>query len=239
MKIKIFVIFSIFYFASCSPKITKPTSIAELQIVFNILETEKLSNREFPLYSLSIYNDHNAFYNGMNKMMKMGSFKRKLSDEEFENIYKIIQKSKSAYQIYPKEKTKSIAVTNEYVTDKKQIKLEEKKIIEISNLLDSEVQKIINSGNWEEPRVVKSADNQAQVIPNELLLSLKDEKTLDQIVRKMDSYSLKVKKKLSSANNYWLMTFDNSTIKLESIIDLIRIENGVLGVSSNKLLSER
>jgi hypothetical protein len=36
-----------------------------------------------------------------------------------------------------------------------------------------------------------------------------------------------------------LMTFDQTTIKVESLIDLIKLENGVLGVSSNKLLSER
>ena len=239
MKIKCLAFLSILYFASCSPKISKPTSIAELQIVFNILETEKLSNREFPLYSLSIYNDHKAFYNGMNRMMRMGSFKRKLTDEEFMSVYKIIQKSNSSYQIYPKDNTKFIAVTNEYVKDKKQIKLDEKKALEISKLLDAEIQKIINSGNWEEPKTVTKAETAANTIPNELLLSLKDEKTLDLIVKKFDGYSLKMKKKLSTANNYWLMTFDQSTIKIESLIDLIKLENGVLGVSSNKLLSER
>ncbi len=225
--------------ASCSKTVKKPTSLADLQVVVTVMETEKLNNREFPLYSMSIYNDHTAYYNGMNKMMKMGSFKRKLTPSEYDLFTKMVNTSGSAYQTYAKEPNKTIAVTNELVKNKKQVKLSDAKLKELSAGIDVLLQNMISNGTWIAPRMTTVEENKANVIPNELLLSLKDEKVLKELLGKFNSYSLSVKRKLSSANNYWLVTFDPATISLSSILDLLRIENGVVGVSSNMILTNR
>jgi hypothetical protein len=224
---------------ACNKAAKKPTSLADLQVVINVMETEKLNNREFPLYSLSIYNDNTAYYNGMNKMMKMGSFKRKLTPYEFEFISDMVNTSGSAYQTYAKEPNKTIAVTNELVKNKKQVKLSEAKLKQLSASIDVLLQNIISNGIWVTPRVATVEENKANMIPNELLLSLKDEKVLKELLGKFNSYGLSMKRKLSTANNYWLMTFDSTAISMSSLLDLLRMENGVVGASSNMILSNR
>jgi hypothetical protein len=224
---------------ACNKAVQKPTSIADLQVVINVMETEKLNNREFPLYSLSIYNDYTAYYNGMNKMMKMGSFKRKLTESEYQLFTKMVNTSGSSYQTYAKDPNKTIAVTNEQVKNKKQVKLSEEKLKQLSASIDLLLQNMISNGVWVAPRVSTVEENKANMIPNELLLSLKDEKVLKELLGKFNAYGLSMKRKLSSANNYWLMTFDSTAINMSAMLDLLRLENGVVGVSSNMILSTR
>jgi hypothetical protein len=82
-------------------------------------------------------------------------------------------------------------------------------------------------------------EKQSKVIPNELLLSLTSEKILRDLLIKYSANSLSVKRKLSTANNYWLVTFDPATVSMSSILALLRKESGVVGVSSNSIVSTR
>ena len=82
-------------------------------------------------------------------------------------------------------------------------------------------------------------EKQSKVIANELLLSLSSETVLRGLLNKYNANSLSVKRKLTSASNYWLMTFDPATISMASIIALLRKESGVVGASSNSIVSTR
>ena len=110
---------------------------------------------------------------------------------------------------------------------------------QLSASIDVLLQNIISNGIWVTPRVATVEENKANMIPNELLLSLKDEKVLKELLGKFNSYGLSMKRKLSTANNYWLMTFDSTAISMSSLLDLLRMENGVVGASSNMILSNR
>ena len=82
-------------------------------------------------------------------------------------------------------------------------------------------------------------EKQSKVIANELLLSLSSETVLRGLLNKYNANSLSVKRKLTPASNYWLMTFDPATISMASIIALLRKESGVVGASSNSIVSTR
>ncbi len=102
--------------------------------------------------------------------------------------------------------------------------------------------KIIKAGEWISSFAMSSQapkPDEIKYVADEILLSLKNGATPDVILTNYKNYALKTKRNISKTANYWLMSFDQKTIQIDALIELLKKDNQVVAVSKNRILEER
>lgn len=194
-----------------------------------------------PIYTITIYDNGWATYRGKLYTEKLGLHIKKIGKARLEEIkrelrlanlwqYSNIYKSQLpdlqsvTINYYEKDKTKSITGKEGRPTS----------VMKIEDFLG----KMANSGGWIE-KEKPAYEVPEGAVPNELIVQLKVNVNAEAFVQKYAKQALKIVKRLSPTGDYWLFSFNETTIPPNEMLSFIRRDREVQSAEFNQKLEMR
>ncbi|GJM36175.1 MAG: hypothetical protein DHS20C18_51760 [Saprospiraceae bacterium] len=194
-----------------------------------------------PVFTLTIYNNGVASYEGERFTDRMGVYTKVLDKTTFESIvadFKLanLWQFQDAYKArIPDLATVSITYWEE---DKSKTVLGKDGRPETVLKLEEKLDEIANSSGWEvkKKKEYGLSDN---VIPNEIIVQLTNQVQASAWVRKYAKQEMEVIRSLSPNGYYWLVTFNESIIDPKDMLRFVQEDPYVISAEFNKKVEGR
>ncbi len=225
-------------FSNCKT-LSKNTNIDEL--------TEIIEMKKGPcfgscaVFTLTIYNNGVASYEGERFTDRMGVYTKVLDKETFESI-KTDFRLANFWQFqdaYRSQIPDLQTVTITYWEDGKSKSVVGKDgrpdaVVKLEESLD----KIANSTGWE-AKETPDHDLPGNVIANEIIVQLDNKIQPKDWVRRFGKQNMQLVKSLSPNGYYWLVSFDDSAIDPKQMLRFVREDPFVISAEFNKKVESR
>ncbi len=219
--------------------LSKSTNLDELTEIIEMKKGPCFGN--CPVFTLTIYNNGVAAYEGERFTDRMGVYTKVLDKETFESIktdfrlanffqfqdaYRAQIPDLQTVTITYWENGRSKSVLGKDGRPETVVKLEEN------------LDKIANSTGWE-AKEVPGSDLPGNVIANEIIVQLSNQVKAEDWVRKYAKQDMKVVKALSPNGYYWLVSFNETIIDPKQMLQFVREDPYVINAEFNKKLESR
>lgn len=194
-----------------------------------------------PIFTISIYDNGWATYNGKLYTDKLGVYVKKVGKARLEEIKRELRLANlwQYSNIYRSTLPDLQSVTINYYEGGRTKTITGKEgrpvsVVKIETFLD----KMAGTSGWTEK---EKPDYQlpAGAIPNEIIVKLKENVNAEAFVLKYYKQDLKIVKRLSPTGDYWLFSFNESNMPPDEMLSFVRRDREVLSVEFNKKLEMR
>ncbi|MEZ5044840.1 MAG: DUF6438 domain-containing protein [Saprospiraceae bacterium] len=194
-----------------------------------------------PIYTITIYDNGWASYRGKLYTDKLGLHIKKIGKARLEEIKRELRLANlwQYSNIYKSQLPDLQSVTiNYYEKDRtKSITGKEGRPSSVMKIEDF-LAKMANSGGWIE-KEKPAYEVPEGAVPNELIVQLKVNVNAEAFVQKYSKQALKIVKRLSPTGDYWLFSFNETTIPPNEMLTFIRRDREVQSAEFNKKLEMR
>lgn len=205
------------------------------------------------VYSLKIYKNKYALYNGTANTDKMGKHMMLLADSIFYNLQQLYVAANFDQLLanYPSDITDFPLISIGYYkkNNVKIITYKETKPSELSRI-QSKMEQISNSFGWTsmekkqevmeyQPVDGRNRQINQNIAQNEIIIQPKDDVNIDQWVKRYEGYKVVIKQKLAPNFNYYIITWDSEVIGSEEMLQKIKGDSEIILASFNKMITTR
>ncbi len=243
---KYFLLFVCFCFTAtaCTKKTNERiTDTSQLMKIIEIYKSPCFG--KCPVYTLSIYDNGLATYEGKINTDLKGMNQRFLSDTEFSSIKAAFKKSnwmslKDNYPSGVSDLPKKVITYHTKEQSKKVVG--DMKLPEVVNAIVLQLDAIAKNGNWihvETTTEEKMGDNNNPIIENEILVDFKDGISAEEFIKEFATYDLKIKKQVVPNSSIYLLEFNPEKIKPAYMLNTLKNNKQIKVAEFNKRVSER
>lgn len=202
-----------------------------------------------PVYSLKIYSNGLATYEGRPFAKKLGKYEKHLDRSEVKKLDKAFKDANffDFQDVYVSEII-DLPMVKIYYNNGKQSKSVEGKEDRPAKLLELQfmLEKIAESEDWQLVQAYKSNeanedkdDDEDSFIYSEIIIEPADGVRLPLWFKEKEQYGIRLKTKLAPDGNLWLITYDVSRFAPEEIIQMLKNDPSILQAQFNKKINNR
>ena len=194
-----------------------------------------------PVFTLTIYDNGLASYEGERFTDRLGIYIKSLSSSQFNKIKEAfvdanIWQYKEVYRGRIPD-LQTVTIIYHEGNESKSVMGKDGRpdvIMELEALLDD----IVNEEGWELKEKPES-DLPDNVIPHELIVQVDSNIDINAWARKYTKQSMQVVKSLSPNGYFWLVSFDDQVIPPKQMLEFVRNDSDVISAEFNKKLDRR
>ena len=225
-------------FSSCQTNLKQ----VDLQKLATVIEMAKgPCYGRCPVFTLKIYENGTATYNGEKYTDKAGLHIKQLDKEQFKNLQgQFRQANLWQYDnVYRGQipDLQTVTITYYEEGDYKTITGKDGRP-EAVRRLEEELDAVANGGGWQ-LKEKPDYNLPAGAIAEELIVQLNHGIEVYRWVRKFREHDLKVVEEIGRDRNYWLLSYDTNSIAPPMMLAKVRADADVVGVEFNKTGSNR
>lgn len=202
-----------------------------------------------PVYSLKIYSDGLATYDGRPFAKKLGKYEKHLDKNEVKKLDKAFKDANffDFQDIYVSEIV-DLPMVKIYHNNGKQSKSVEGREDRPAKLMELQfmLEKIAESEDWQLVQAYQSNednedidDDEDSVIYSEIIIEPADGVRLPLWFKEKEEYGIKLKTKLTPDDNLWLITYDVSRFAPGEILEMLKNDPSILQAQFNKKINNR
>ena len=221
--------------SACSP-LPQVADLSSVPLVA-ILEKGPCYGR-CPVFTLTIYDNNIALFEGKRFTDKEGKWMRKLDKTEMASLREKFQAADffNLSRVYPSRIPDMATVSLTYHENGKSWTVMGKegrpeKVLELEQFLDQ----IAQSGTW----VNKTPTREVAAPNDEIIVQLQPDTQVPQWLEKYQEFEVDAVKKLTAQANNWLIRFNVAKISAEELLGRLQTDPAVLGAQINLPLEPR
>ncbi len=190
-----------------------------------------------PVFTLTIYEEGLATYEGQRFTDRMGLHTKRLDQETLRAVIREFEEADMwRYQNSYKAQIPdlpTVTITYHEEENSKTVKGKDgrpEKIVELEAMLDA----IANSGGWEQQGSSGNYGLEEDVIANELIVNLSSEVDPNVWVIQFAKQEMRIKNRISPNSPYWVFTFNPSIMSPQEMMGWVRQDAYVLSAEFNR-----
>lgn len=217
---------------------TSPTSLNQLdQLDQRIVMSKGPCFGNCPVYTLTVYDNGLAVYEGERNVEKRGIYARKLKQPELQRLFTAFREARLFRfdNIYKATLPDLSTVTLTWVDDEGEEKTivgkdnRPREVMELEGLLDE-----LAAGDGWEAKEVREHDLPAGAIDNQLIVQLAEQVKPDVWVIQYAKQNMAIVERISPNSNYYVVSFNAEVMPPREMLEWVRRDPYVMGAEFNK-----